>query len=165
MASVLEQVATAIADELDDATTLSQSLSPVLSGADFDTLLQDVGELRVDVCPVSCKATLQARGRLKYVAIVDVLIRRKFAAADRESDGSVKFAELAEMLELVEEVGEYFAPCQPNQSGRQLSTLTNAAWEPTSEIKANYSRKMLREAGQFSGWITLAYSLSKVAGT
>lgn len=165
MASVLEQVATAIADELDDATTLSQSLSPVLSGADFDTLLQDVGELRVDVCPVSAKSTLQARGRLKYVVSVDVLVRRKFAAADRESDGSIKFSELAEMLELVEEIGEYFAPCQPNQTGRRLTTLTDAAWDSSSEIKSNYSRKMLRENGQFSGWVTLVYSLSKVAGT
>lgn len=163
MSSVLMQVATAIATELENATTFSETLSPVVSGADFDTKLESLGTLRVDVCPASAKSTLQARGRLKYTVAVDVLVRKKFAAADRETDGQIKMTSLATLLELVEGIGEYFAPCQPNQTGRRLTTLTDAAWDSSSEIKANYSRKMLREAGQFSGWITLVYVLSKVA--
>lgn len=164
MASILVEVATAISTELENATTLSETLQPVLSGADFDAKLEELDTLRVDVCPVSAKSTLLARGRLKYTVAVDVLVRKKFGSSDRESDGQIKFASLAAMLELVEEIGEYFAPCQPNQDGRRLSTLTDAAWDASSEVRANYSRKMLRENGQFSGWITLVYVIARVAG-
>lgn len=165
MASVLVTVAQAVSDELLAATTLGVDLTPVLSGADFDAQLAELGTLRVDVVPISCKSELLTRSKLQYTAQVDVLVRKKFAANDRETNGQIKYSSLTAMLALMEKIAEYFVPAQPNQTGRQLTTMTEATWDGGSEIKTNYSRKMLRESGQFSGWVSLVFKVTKVAGS
>src|SRR5262245_5543313 len=111
--AVLVQVANAAVQQLTAAPpgTFSETFTPERSYADWDLPLEQVtDQLLCDVVPVnSPKSELEERGAVQYLAQVDVVLRRKFAPPDQESDtGRVTLANVDGHVKVVEELREFF---------------------------------------------------------
>lgn len=164
MTAILVSVADAIAEELAEVT-LSEEFSVDRSYADWDDDLQENQKgVLVDVVPASCSSTLLSRGKLAYVCTVNVLLRKRLNQIDRDRDGKFRNEVIDALVEDLQTINEYFAPSQPDQTGRRLTAMATARWTEQSGIKAPYSRKMLRDHSQFSGWVGLVYSVPRAPG-
>jgi hypothetical protein len=157
MASVLVTVAEAVKDEL-ALGSFVRTIAPERSYADWDEELTDAGLLHVDVVPVRVADTqLAARGELQYSCEVDIGVRYRFSQEEREQySGRVSVAEVDALVDLVEQFHEYFTDA--DNAGRRLSTYTAATWQAT-DIRASYSRDMLRTLGQFTGVVRVTYEV------
>lgn len=163
MTAVLVSVAEAIREEL-ASLTLSEDVTLERSYADWDDLLADFTKMRLDVVPASCPTDHFSRSKLQYTCTVNALLRRKIGDDDYDS-GRVKTSVVDALVEDLQTIHEYFAPSQPSQNGRRLTSVPSARWLPASGIKAPYSRKMLRDHAQFSGWVSLVYGVPRSFGT
>jgi hypothetical protein len=153
MASIFTTVAEALKDQL-NAGTYSQSFTAIRSYATRDMKIEELTGLRVDVVPVIHKdASAMARKQVGYTIDCDIGIRKKFAASDRESDGTIKNSSVDPLVLLLEEIHESLIM-------QRLTTLNNAAWEG-SAIRMTYSPVHLREWGQFTGIARITYSAPK----
>jgi len=139
--------------------------TPARSYADWSHILdEDMDTLQVDIVPWSETVTLDSVGSVQYICEIDVLVRQRMGANNqKDSSGRIKVAEVDKLVLLVEQIAEFFMPCQPNQDGRRLTDITEAAWQD-AKIISPYVRRHLRENRQFTGWVRLVYSLAKAIG-
>lgn len=154
MAGVLEQVAQGITDALNGATTLSREFTAEHSFADWQDLLKDVDRLHVDVVPFFRGVTeLFAQKEIQYVVPVDVAVRQRFASDQDRGDGRIPIAKVYELIELVEEIGEFFHV-------KRLANFDAAVWDET-EVRVWYSRRDLRELRQYTGIVRVTHLVHK----
>lgn len=164
MTAILVTVASAIYDELANLT-LSESFTRYRSYGDWEDLLDDLSTtLRIDVVPNTCQSELFDRGSHLYECNVSILLRKRIPVGDR-TNGKINNSVIDKYIEDLQEIHEYFAPSQPNLSGLRLASVQQARWLPASGIKAPYSRKVLREHGQYSGWLNVVYGYPRQFGT
>ncbi len=166
MTAILVRVSEAIRKEL-ESISLSQKVECLQrSYGDWEDLLEDNERgLRIDVVPNSClPATIgEARilanrgGRLIYECNVSILLRRRFLANEHKN-GRVDVGLIDQLVEDLQTVSQFFSPKQPNFQARKLADVQEAAWSPESGIKAPYSRKLLKDPGQYSGWCSVIYN-------
>lgn len=156
MTAVLVSVADAIKGEL-ETPDLGIPISPERSYAEWDIELQDLGTLRVDVVPVFSPnvADMGTRGSYRYVAPVDIGIRKRFTRTEYEpSTGKLELSDVDNLVELVEAIHEHFA------DGHALAAYPSARWQE-SKIVASYVKKHLRELRQFTGIVRVTYAVHK----
>jgi hypothetical protein len=142
-------------------------VTPERSYADWNDALEDLDILHVDVVPQTLGATLADRGRLQYDAQISVLVRKRFGPTARDASGRLLNAPIDELVLLLQRCYEYFVP------GRALVGQPEIKWKPPrtikgtegsgSQFKAVYSRTMLRQNSQFSGWVVLGFVAVKEA--
>lgn len=151
MSSTLIKVADAVAERINEAD-LSLPVTAVRSYADFDELLEDLGELHCDVIPaVNGSVPLVARGTTRYRCPVSVGLRKRFTQQETDgSTGRILLPEMDRLTNLLVEISELF-------HGQRLDwTNLKAAWQAT-DFTANFSRQHLRENRQFTGIVRLTF--------
>ena len=165
MSAVEVEIAEAIKDEL-NSNTWSMEFLAVRSEADPATPLTSLGEVRVDVVPWQPTTELESRGEILYTVPVDILVRKRFGAADQALDdsGEIDLYETDRLRNLAQEIREFWMPSQTTKHGRELTAVPNAAWDET-RIMAAMVRPHFRQYRQFTAWVRVTYTLSKVAGT
>lgn len=135
------------------------ALTPVVSCADFDWPLEEADSLRCDVVPADIRSGKETRATLTYETQTTVLLRYKFAATERESDSKFDVDTVDEYIAILHRIHEYFW-------NRSLSGIASLIWNPeNSQIRAQFSSKMLREHGQYSGWLTIGYDKTREPNT
>lgn len=173
MTAILVQVAEAIRSELADHD-FGVPFEPVRSYADWDLPLDmDDCELHVDVVPFSAKPSPETRGSKEYSVSVDVCIRKKLGFDEQHSEtGEIVNEEVDALVELTEQVGEYFAYDGPLEG--RLPDVPEASWSMDTgssfreasggtDFKAMYDRDHLRELRQYTALIRLSYRVTKEA--
>jgi hypothetical protein len=151
------RIAKAVAAEINaavDANDLPQTFTAVFSFASEITVFADLNDdtLTVDVVPTADQqCTLYGTSAYKHFVRVAVGIRRRIAPADRTASGAVNSDTLAGYVALLYEILAMFA------AGRNLSTETDAAWNPAvpPTIKL-YEPDQLKD-GLYFGWIHLPF--------
>jgi hypothetical protein len=158
MPNVLTDTADAVVTALAGGT-FTPAISPVRSFAQW-TQPFEVAEsagLRVDVVPVTrLKAELVTRGTVRYEPQTDLVIRKKFPAADLEQvpgdeDARVIAAKVEELLALLFSVYEFLVT-------RRLSG--DKAWL-REEILTAYMSQHLRKHHQYTGVIRLTHAFAQ----
>lgn len=165
MTAILVRVSDAIKKEL-ESISLSQKFSLFRSYGDWEDLLTDNEKgLRMDVIPNSCQSKLLDRGgKLIYECNVSVLLRKRFRAEDRKN-GRIDNAAIDQLVDDLQTVHQFFSPKQAtNYQARKLADVPEATWSPDSAIKAPFSRKLLKDPGQYSGWTAVIYDVVVAAG-
>lgn len=136
------------------------------SYAEWSDELTTLDELRVDVVPWLDLPNLGASGLLDYPQTIDVLIRKRFGQTEYSPDtGRIDRSDVDRLMLFVQDLWEFFVPCQPTQTGI-LTTEAGyrAAWDPeTTKMMNHYVRPHLRKL-QFTGWIRLGFLVSKDVG-
>lgn len=161
MTATIVSVAGDVVTEI-QSLSLSESATVERSYADWDWVLEsDFNSLRIDVVPASFTSELNTRGKLQYVCSVNVLLRKKMVAGDREATGDIDESSVDALVEDLQTIHEHFAPSQLT-SGKDGLSLTNfqaARWLPESAIRELWSPVMLKDHSQFSGWLTVVFSV------
>ena len=155
MAAVDLEIADAVVTAL-EAATLSKSIDPVRSYAEWDEALEEFDELHVDVVPLQTGPTteLDDRGSVEYACEIDIGVRYRFGAESQESTtGRVATDEVDALKLLVQEIAEYFIT-------DRFADSPFAVWQET-EIKLGWSRKHLRTMRQFFGFVRLTFSATR----
>lgn len=165
MPAVLIALADAIAAEVNAATWDGLSFEADRNYGDYDTNLPELGVLKVDVVPAEyADNDIETRApTVGYQPTADIVIRKRFDQRDLEACGRIVKEELDRLVLFVEELHEFFiAPDTTDGTtiGRRLQTYTEASWNNTV-IRANASRKHLREHQMFLGVIRVTYDVSK----
>jgi hypothetical protein len=161
VSAVLIPTADALTAEL-NVHMFDPAFQAVRTYADWEVpLLETAGDaLRVDVVPVGdLKTQLDDRETIVYLASADVVLRKKFAAADIEGvagtdTARVKQAAVDPLVALVEAVNEWLTKQQ------RLAALPDAVWSETA-IRAAVVHKHLREQHQFTAIIRTTYEVPK----
>ena len=84
MAAVDLEIADAVVTAL-EAATLSKSIDPIRSYAEWDEALEEFDELHVDVVPLQTGPTteLDDRGSVEYACEIDIGVRYRFGRSRR----------------------------------------------------------------------------------
>ena len=80
------------------AATLSQTIAPERSYADWELSLEDSDVLHVDVVPVTTgqQVDLNTRGTRRYTVPIDIAIRKRFSTTKQNDDtGRISNEQLA----------------------------------------------------------------------
>lgn len=164
MTAILVRVAEAIKKEL-ESITLSQKFTLLRTYGDWEDLLADNDNgLRIDVVPNSCISSLADRtGRIMYECNASVLLRKRFRSHEH-INGRIDPSLIDQLVQDLQTVNEYFSPKAPSYQARKLADVPEAAWSPESGIKAPFSRKLLKDPGQYSGWCAVIYNAYVSAG-
>lgn len=152
------------AESFDSLTAADmQALEIRRSYPDWDDDFKDLKSLAVDVVFVSSGASggdlieLDSEATLSSETAVDVAVRYRFAATDREPTGRLKNSAVDKLVHLVEEIYELLA-------AERMQVLTipglSANWLDTS-VRTYCDYKRLRE-GFFLGVVRARYDVSKV---
>lgn len=148
--AVCVSVAEAVKDVI-DAASLSQSFTPERNWADWEYALEELGTLRVDVCPVTTKqevSPVNRSGTLGYTVPVDVGIRKKLT---RDSTtGKIANADVDALMLLVQEIHALFTQ-------QRLSGYLAGIWKEEPKILAAPIPKHLRDMTQFTAIIRLMF--------
>lgn len=155
MTAVLVSVADAIVSELLLITGLVREIEPERSYADWDEKLEQLNELHVDVVPVpsTTETDLDGRGATRYQCDVDIGVRYRFDAEERNADGRISVEEIDELIELLQQFHDHFTN---NGEGRRLTGFAGAVWQET-KVRTWYVREHLRELAQYTGIIRVTY--------
>lgn len=154
MSSILHDIADAVKDLL-DAATLSKAFDVRLA-YDTELQLEDLDTLSVDLVAAGLTVSSESRSSLEYNAVLDIAVRYRFGVAEQETDGSIAVEEIAEYLELLEEIGEHLA----DPDNRQLATTTPATWI-SNEIRFPWVPEHLRNNRQYTGILRATYYAAK----
>lgn len=142
MATALK-VADSIVAEL-NAASLSQPVVAERSYVpNFD--LEEMKTLRISVVPRDVQITGLDRHRDLHEVSVDVAVQKKFNSGD--------LAEIDPLLELVEEIGEFF-------KHRRLDSFPGAMWTKTQHVVL-YSPEHWEQLRQFTSLLTLVFRIAK----
>lgn len=174
--SVLISIADAIATELNTGFAASsfgasfQKTKAERSYPDWDHALEESGSLKVDVFPFGAKLETLTRGSWKYRVATDVGIRFRFNQeyTDESKPKRIEKAAVDRLVQLTEDVGEYFAQCQPTQTGRRLTAVPAAVWTPGggdggTDFRVWFNADHLKELRQFTGVVRLVYTVPRRA--
>lgn len=140
------------------AATLSKTISPERSYADWEMLLELAEEdgLRVDVVAVTTeqKTDLSSRGSSQFLIPIDIAVRRKFGV-DRQDDdtGRIEIAEIDALCLLVQEIHELFTPLR-------LVDFTAGVWQE-NRILVCPIKEHLRLNRQFTGIVRVTFRVDK----
>lgn len=154
MSSILHDIADAVKDLL-DAATLSKAFDVRLA-YDTELQLEDLDTLSVDLVAAGLTVSSESRSSLEYNAVLDIAVRYRFGVLEQETDGSIDVEEIAEYLELLEEIGEHLAA----PANRQLATTTPATWL-NAEIRFPWVPEHLRSNRQYTGILRATYYAAK----
>jgi hypothetical protein len=157
MSSVQIDVAEAIVTEL-NAHEFTQIFKATRQHGELDYELIDSEDLLVDVVPYSVKTTFADRGKLNYLVVTSICVRKKFPTSTQDADGGIPNSEVDPYYALVQEIHDYFHFQQPSHTGRKLTNVPEAALQEGTEILAPYA-KYLREMNMFLGIIRLPYEV------
>lgn len=149
------QVADEVVTEL-LAASLSQSVTPVRSYADWTLELKNAASLRVDVVPVANEVKIEAdcRDGVEYDIAIDIAVRKKFSQDDRDEDtGDIQNSSVDPLTFYVEEIAENFVL-------NRFADLEVATWQGT-KIEALFIPQHLRELSQFTGIVRLSFQASR----
>jgi hypothetical protein len=151
MASIMHTVADGIRATLAGGT-FTKTFTPQVS-YDAEALLENLATLRVDVVPMGSVFAPISRTSSSYQFMCDVAVRKKFAATDADTDGTVKDAEVAALIELLEDLNEYLA-----DPARRIfsSTYLFAQWAG-SEMRWLWIPEHLRQERQYTGIFRVTY--------
>lgn len=146
-----------------ESVQLSQKFTAHRTYGDWEDLLSDnERDLRIDVVPQSMQSVLGDRKNTDYTIVVAILLRKRLKSEDRKG-GRLDNAVIDQLVTDLQTVHEYFIPSQPSQTGRLTGTSLAVRWLESS-IKAPYSRKLLKDPGQYSGWCEIKFGYAKAAG-
>lgn len=123
-------------------------------------------QTRIDVTPNSAMVRHYDRESQRYEVLTSVAIRHKFKSNSMESDGSFSEVVVDEMMDLCQEVFDYFCPSQPDRpEGRVLPSeiegAENARWEEGGSIEAPYEQ-YLSQFQMFLGILRIKYVIAMV---
>lgn len=138
------------------AATLSQEAVLERSYMDWELELDRADELRIDIVAntVKQKAELAARGSLKYLVTVDIVVRKRLGVEDQDDDtGRIEIDEVDALMLLVQEVHETFAP--------QRMTGFDAAAYQSTEIAVAPLMPHLHSYRQFTGIVRVTFQANK----
>ena len=150
MLAILVSTADAVRSALADHR-FGQEFEPVRSYADWELPLEDSDELHADVVPVgSPDMELESRGSIAYAPQVDIVIRKRMAKEQQETDGTLILPEIDDLVLLVQEIAEYFM-------ADRLTEFEDAAWAGTQMLAA-FKPSHLRQYRQFTGIVRLTFT-------
>lgn len=135
-----------------------EDFTPVKSWADWDDALTDENVLHVDIVPVGHPTTeLDSRTQIRRETEVDIGVRKRFGPDVQDATGRVVFGEVADLVLLVEQIEEHLC------TQRLASNEPDIAWE-SSDVRASFIRKHLRENRQFTGIVRVTFDSNKTIG-
>lgn len=119
--------------------------------AEFDVELENLTELRVDVCPVKhSSADMETRGAIAYVTETDICIRRKFDTTDADPDQRISRDAIDELVKFTEDVHEFLV----------AETMgTDARWSDATILLCPNKRHLRKR--QFTSLIRVTHETSK----
>jgi hypothetical protein len=146
------------------ANVFEQSFTAQRSYPTWDDDFPGLKDLAVDVIFVSSNgsdgafAELNSESTLQTEPAIDIAVRKRFQASDRESTGDLKKSSIDPLVKLVEKIYEQLA-------GDRMQALTiasglSANWLDTS-IRTHCDYGRLRQ-GVFLGCVRVRFSVSKV---
>lgn len=156
MPAVAVSVAEAATAMIADAT-LSQTIEPVFSYADWELALDKECGLLVDVIIATTeqKDELITRGKRKFVTPLTIAVRKKFGNESRNDDtGRIDTAAVNPLVLLVEEISGLFMP-------ERLEDFSAGKWDQQAggtKIIANPHWTHLFHNGQFTGLVKVYFS-------
>lgn len=162
--AILVQVADAVVELLNGAT-FSQPIEARRRYPDIKKQLPELGTLRVDVVGTSHPASeLGTRNSTQYECRVTIVIRKRFAESDEQSEGEdgrpISNEAVDALVLLVEEIHEYL--CQEGGNRRLTNDLSlDATWDSTT-IQNTYIDQHLQDWGQFTGILRAVYTARKL---
>jgi len=160
MSATLVDIAAAIAAEL-DAAALSVEFTPQWSFADWDLELKDLDTLSVDVVPVNFTEEQETQGSWLVTCTVDIGVRKRFDARQQvAATGRNARDEISTLVDLLQQIAEFWMPAQPDYSGRKLADIPLATWQET-KIKTAHVPRHLREMRQYTGIVQVVYEVEK----
>ena len=163
-------IAAAIAAEI-DGHDFGLPLVVEWSYADFSLELED-DRIHVDVVPLDVDLQLVAVGAWEFACPCHVAVRRRLdETAQDPATGRLDKDTIARMAKLVQDIAEFFLPSQANQSGRALTDLPDAAYQPPRDpdgmpmpLVLRIIKEHLRTMRQFTGFFPLTYEIPKTLG-
>jgi hypothetical protein len=163
--AVTAVLAAAVTAQSFDSLTAAdmQSLEIRRSYPDWDDDFRDLKSLAVDVVFVSSGASggdlveLDTEATLNTDPAVDVAVRYRFSATDKESGGRLKNTSVDKLVHLVEELYELLAA--ERMQSLTLAAGLSANWLDTS-VRTYCDYRKLRE-GLFLGVVRVRYDASK----
>ncbi len=161
--SIPVNVAEAIAAELTAAVAASTFvLDPLVRRGymqDRDLKLESIAALLADVQVAECESEMLSRATMIYHCRTDIAVREKFEQSERQSSsGEIKTSEIDNRLILVQQIHDFFARADDDSPGRRLETMADAVFEEVV-FRPLYYPQHLRENGQFTGIISVLYSV------
>lgn len=155
--AALVYVADLVTDVLNDAQFgEGVEFTAERSYADWDLMLEDADELRVDVVPVGhATSDLNSRGNSGYLVTLNIGIRKRFGQAESDQQtGRIDKAEVDRLVLLVEQIHELLCSYQ------QRNLASNVAWRET-KITDTYVAAHLRQDRQFTGLILCTFHVKR----
>lgn len=150
----LHDTAKAVRD-LINSGSFTKSFEAVLS-YDTDLLLEDAGDIHVDVVAGSLDCLADSRVSLQYACGIDVAVRYRFGVVEQGADGQIRISKIEEYLDLLEEIGEYLA----DPDNRALATKATAGWQK-NDIQAPWVPEHIRTQRQYTGILRATYHVAK----
>jgi hypothetical protein len=129
----------------------------------WDDDFKDLKDLSVDVVFVSSAgsggalAELDSEATLNTEPAIDIAVRKRFEASDRESNGDLKKASIDPLVKLVEKIYEQLAG--DRMQAISLSAGVDANWIDTS-VRTHCDYGRLRQ-GVFLGVVRVRFDVSK----
>ena len=160
---LLADAITAVVNADQAANVFGQSFTAQRSYPTWDDDFSGLKNLAVDVVFVSSNgsngalAELDSETTLSTEPAIDIAVRKRFEASDRESNGDLKKSSIDPLVKLVEKIYEQLA-------GDRMQSLTiesglSANWIDTS-IRTHCDYGRLRQ-GVFLGCVRVRFEVSK----
>jgi len=158
MASELVEISKAVTDDINsNVSTFSVDFEEAnrFYAGSLDEELKDLEVLHVDVVPVGyATSELDDRNHWLFRCSADIGVRKRFRYSERDQNtGRILSADADCLVDLVQEIFEFFSP-------RTLSNYTQANWHECV-IRAAYSKRDIRQHGQFTGIVRVTYDVTK----
>jgi hypothetical protein len=161
---LLADAITSVVNADQAANVFGLSFTAQRSYPTWDDDFSGLKDLAVDVIFVSSNgsdgafAELNSESTLQTEPAIDIAVRKRFQASDRESNGDLKKSSIDPLVKLVEKIYEQLA-------GDRMQALTiasglSANWLDTS-IRTHCDYGRLRQ-GVFLGCVRVRFSVSKV---
>lgn len=167
MDAVQVEVADAVVAAI-QASEFKNDFTPERSYADWELkleemdllVLRDIDKLHVDVVSHTTEQQqdVSARGQVRYLAPVDIAVRRKFGHDKQVEDtGRIKLKEIDALILLVQKIAQLFT-----FASLELPSYAGAVWDNDNggtQILFNPDTKMLREKRQFTGLVRVFFRI------
>lgn len=158
-----DAMAAAINTAEGSGTFAPQEFTARRSYPDWDDDFGDLKDLSLDVVFVSSDgngpvAELDSIGSLQTEPAVDIAIRKRFEASDRETDGRLKNTSVDAMVKLTEQVYELFADARMTPLTLESGRVAN--WVDCV-IRTHCDYAKLRQ-GYFLGVVRVRWNVSEV---
>ncbi len=166
MASRMQQVCDAVVVLLEAGESAGQFTKPIVTERQYDTVLQleDTDTISVLVVPVRSEPNRITEGTYGDDIVIDVLVRKRFAQTDYNSEGLVDKILIDEYVDLLEQIQGYMM----DPDNHQLDTYTDAVLQEfdSGELDRNerdlgirfaWIPKHLAEWHQYTGVVRVCY--------